>query len=87
LFSDHLSLLAAERSEAAELVRADVDGLASDGVGIDPPRLLTGDHLIAGGWRPGPTFKSVLETVFDAQLEGRIRTFEEARELAARLRV
>lgn len=35
-----------------------------------PPRLLTGDDLIELGYAPGPLFRSILEQVEDAQLEG-----------------
>ncbi|MDR5683883.1 MAG: CCA tRNA nucleotidyltransferase [Armatimonadota bacterium] len=52
---------------------------------IRPPRLITGDDLIAMGMRPGPAFARILETVADAQLEGRVRSREEALELAARV--
>ena len=45
---------------------------------IRPPRLLTGDDLIRSGYKPGPLFKKILEAVEDAQLEGRIRTPEQA---------
>ncbi|MBI4464706.1 MAG: CCA tRNA nucleotidyltransferase [Acidobacteria bacterium] len=45
---------------------------------IRPPRLLTGDDLIAMGYRPGPRFKEILQAVEDAQLEGQIRSPEEA---------
>lgn len=47
-----------------------------------PPPLLTGDHLVAAGYRPGPVFKQVLDRVYDAQLENRVHTPEEALELA-----
>jgi len=49
-----------------------------------PPRLVTGDDLIARGYRPGPRFKEILEAVLDAQLEGRVRTREEALALVER---
>ena len=49
-----------------------------------PPRLVTGDDLIARGYRPGPRFKEILEAVLDAQLEGRVRTREEALALVGR---
>jgi putative nucleotidyltransferase with HDIG domain len=42
------------------------------------PRLLTGDDLIAMGYAPGPRFAVILEALEDAQLEGTIRTREEA---------
>ncbi|HMF90585.1 MAG TPA: CCA tRNA nucleotidyltransferase [Candidatus Angelobacter sp.] len=45
---------------------------------IHPQPLITGDDLIAAGYRPGPQFKELLTAVEDAQLEGSIRTKEEA---------
>ena len=53
---------------------------------LDPEPLLTGDHLIRLGLKPGPHFKSILDSVRDAQLDGTVRTIEEAAELAMRLR-
>ncbi len=50
--------------------RADVEALVADGVGVAP--LVSGDDLIAAGFEPGPTFKGLLEAVYDAQLEGRV---------------
>jgi tRNA nucleotidyltransferase/poly(A) polymerase len=50
---------------------------------LRPPRLLTGHDLIAAGYRPGPEFSKLLEMVEDAQLEGAVRTREEALELVA----
>ena len=43
-----------------------------------PPPLLTGDDLTAAGLTPGPTFKRILDSVYDAQLEGKISTKEAA---------
>jgi len=48
---------------------------------LRPARLLTGHDLIAAGYRPGPEFSRLLDMVEDAQLEGAIRTREEALEL------
>ena len=45
---------------------------------IRPKLLLTGDDLIAAGYRPGPSFKAMLLTAEDAQLEGRVNTTAEA---------
>jgi poly(A) polymerase len=53
---------------------------------IKPPRLITGHDLLAAGFRPGPELGRVLDTVEDAQLEGRISSREEALELAHSLR-
>ncbi len=47
-----------------------------------PARLLTGDDLIAEGYKPGPVFKEILRTIEDAQLEGAIHTRAEALEMA-----
>ena len=43
-----------------------------------PPPLLTGRDLIALGWKPGPHFGPILETIQTAQLEGTLTTPEEA---------
>ncbi len=45
---------------------------------LKPPRLLTGHDLIALGFTPGPAFSQILTTVEDAQLEGQLRTHEDA---------
>ncbi len=45
---------------------------------VRPARLLTGDDLRAMGFSPGPLFREILQSVEDAQLDGRIRTRGEA---------
>lgn len=50
---------------------------------VRPPRLLTGEDLKEMGFTPGPLFKTILDSVEEAQLEGRIRSADEARELVA----
>lgn len=47
-----------------------------------PVPLITGDDLTAAGHAPGPRFRKVLEAVYDAQLEGRATTRDEALALA-----
>jgi poly(A) polymerase len=47
---------------------------------VRPARLLGGDDLLEMGYRPGPQFTHILRAVEDSQLEGLIRTTEEARE-------
>lgn len=49
-----------------------------------PAPLLTGDDLIAAGYPPSPLFKEILTAIEDAQLEGRLRSKEEALEEVAR---
>lgn len=45
---------------------------------VRPPRLLTGEDLKEMGYRPGPLFKTILEAVEEAQLNGKIGSREEA---------
>jgi len=52
---------------------------------LNPPPLLTGEDLIAMGLKPGPEFKRILEAVREAQLEGMVKTKEEAIEMARKL--
>jgi len=48
-----------------------------------PAPLLTGDDLIAAGYRPSPQFKTMLTLAEDAQLEGAVATRDEALALVA----
>ena len=48
---------------------------------VRPAPLVTGRELIAAGYRPGPAFRPILQAVEEAQLEGEIRTPEEAMRL------
>ena len=63
------------RQQLAELEKTD----------FAPPPLVTGDDLTAAGYSPGPMFKRVLDGVYDAQLEDRVRTKDEAMEMAGRM--
>ncbi len=45
---------------------------------VRPERLMTGDDLQAMGFRPGPVFSQILGSLEDAQLEGQVKTREEA---------
>lgn len=45
---------------------------------LHPVRLLTGNDLLAMGFKAGPVFKTLLEAVETAQLEGVVTTREEA---------
>jgi poly(A) polymerase len=47
---------------------------------VRPERMLTGDDLQEMGFQPGPLFSQILQALEDAQLEGQIRTREEAQE-------
>lgn len=50
---------------------------------VRPPPLLRGKDLIELGHEPGPSFKSVLDAAYDAQLEGVFGDRETAREWVA----
>lgn len=52
---------------------------------FSPPPLITGDDLTAMGMTPGPRFKQLLDTAYDAQLEGRVTHREEAMSLVMSL--
>jgi len=45
---------------------------------------VTGDDLIAAGYAPGPRFREILESVEDAQLEGRLLAHDAALEFVKR---
>jgi poly(A) polymerase len=45
---------------------------------VRPARLLTGEDLQSLGYPPGPAFKVILTSLEDAQLDGRVRTKEDA---------
>lgn len=81
-FSEHLELhrldcLASHRNlENYKLAREMLGQIPEEQ--IKPPRLLTGKDLIRHGYRPGPLFKQILQAVEDAQLEGEVRTREDA---------
>jgi poly(A) polymerase len=45
---------------------------------IRPERLLTGDDLLEMGFKAGPVFSEILRAVEDAQLEGQLKTREDA---------
>ncbi|HMC61861.1 MAG TPA: CCA tRNA nucleotidyltransferase [Candidatus Solibacter sp.] len=52
---------------------------------LAPAPLVTGTDLIGAGYQPGPLFSKILETVEDAQLEGRVQTSGEAMSLVRQM--
>lgn len=57
---------------------------------VSPPRFVTGDDLLEMGLPPGPRYREILQAVEDAQLDGRVKSREEAlslvrNEIGARL--
>lgn len=61
-----------------EFCRDQLHHLAQDD--LHPPRLITGDDLIALGFTRGKIIGEILQALEDEQLEGRITTQEEARD-------
>jgi poly(A) polymerase len=51
---------------------------------IRPEPLLTGQDLIALGYEPGPRFREILSAIEDGQLEGTLKSREEALEFVGR---
>jgi poly(A) polymerase len=51
---------------------------------IRPAPLITGEDLIDAGYEPGPRFKQILSAIEDGQLDGRLRSREEAMALVSR---
>ncbi|MEM7622049.1 MAG: hypothetical protein AAF235_02480, partial [Planctomycetota bacterium] len=65
----------------------EAQALARTHGGIQPPPLVNGDDLVTLGIAEGPAIGNILTQIYDAQLEGACRSFDDAitlaRELAA----
>ncbi len=68
---------------AVEWFRRRVESLGV--AGGPPPPLLMGRHVLALGVPPGPRVGRILDRVYEMQLDGAVRTFEEALEAARRM--
>ncbi len=86
-FADAQALLQAQNPTLAHTIANAVIAISNDGIGLAPEPILTGDHLVAWGLKPGKQFKDLLDLVLDAQLEGRVLDLAQARELVDRSRV
>ncbi len=69
-FRAALEVVRTEDPALAEEVAAEVRNLAAEG--LAPAPLVTGDDLIALGLRPGPSFRAVLDALYDRQLRGEL---------------
>ena len=83
-FHATMQLVRARSGAAADRVEARVRELERTASGLWPVPLVTGDHLIAAGLRPGPVFGVWLERLFDMQLEDRLTAREEGVSLVKR---
>jgi poly(A) polymerase len=82
-FGGACALLAAEGQGIADRVASDLPPLRAEG--LRPAPLVTGDDLVALGLSPGPRFKTVLDAVYDLQLNGALAGRAEALEAAKSL--
>lgn len=84
-FDDHLALHYADVMSSHGMLgmydyaKQNYEGMSAEE--IKPQLLLTGNDLIAAGYRPGPRFREMLTAAEDAQLEGAITTREAALQL------
>ena len=87
-FEEHLALHRADclashgNLDHYEFVRAKIEELGQEE--IRPPRLITGDDLLRIGYREGPEIGQELRRLEEMQLEGSIRTRDEAVDQAIR---
>jgi poly(A) polymerase len=85
-FLDALCLLRAESPAQADAITQRLAELKYEpnpnGIPLEP--IVTGDDLVLIGLCPGPGFKTLLDALLDAQLEGRLTSKEEGLELARR---
>lgn len=81
-FADAFAVLAAEDPARGHAVGAEVERLRGRFGGLRPRAWVDGAVLISLGMTPGPRFAEILDAVYDAQLEGRASSAQEAIDLA-----
>lgn len=83
--SGSLALLGAIDSQRGAIIHAERERLQSRFGGLAPVALVSGSDLIERGFQPSKQFKTILDRVYDEQLEGRVSTKEQAMEFASNL--
>ncbi len=86
-FEGALSLLRGLEPDGAAEIAREVEALRATPSGLTPVPLITGEDLLEAGLHAGPKFKDILQRVYDAQLEDRVSSREQAMELARSMRV
>lgn len=76
-FPAAIEFVRARSGSAAAHVESRVAELAKTPSGLCPEPLVTGDHLVAAGLRPGPAFGHWLDRLYDLQLEDALTTRDE----------
>lgn len=84
-FEDSLALIRTFAESVAGATASDVRGLSGTFGGLAPTPFLNGDDLIREGFLPGPKFRTLIDAVYDAQLEGRVDSEAKAMALAREL--
>ena len=84
-FMDSVRLFATDTPDMAARIHQDFQMLQKEGISPEP--LLSGDDLIAMGFRAGPDFRRILDAVYDAQLEGALANKSAATALAKQLSI
>lgn len=84
-FAEALEILRATDPATAAAIATHVSHLSRTHGGLAPLPLIDGDQLLAMGLAPGPTFKRILDGVYDAQLEGLVRDLAGATALARQI--
>jgi poly(A) polymerase len=84
-FNSARSLLRLCDPQLADTIDRDLGVLERTGIAPEP--LVDGDALVEAGLIPGPAFRRILDAVYDAQLEQRVDTPEQALGLALQIAV
>ncbi len=84
-FDEAMRIIAAQTPEGFVRIHRRVEQLMHTPSGLSPDPLINGDDLLKIGFRSGPRFQDLLDAIYDAQLEDRINTRDEALALAREL--
>ena len=85
-FASALCLFGVDQPVAAKAIGAMTDLWAKESQGILPRRLLDGHALLKAGVPAGATLGTLLEALYDGQLDGRVQSHEDAMNLLETLR-
>lgn len=72
-FREATRIVGARLATLAHAIEQDVHELERAPGGLAPEPIVTGDHLAAAGFAPGPRFGRWLDRLYDLQLEGELR--------------
>ena len=81
----YAALCAAKDSSHSNEIAVELNAWAESEEGLNPAPLIDGRDLIEIGVESGPRFREILDSVYDAQLEGRVSDMYSALDLAREL--